>query len=345
MLAARPRTDLGALTRLTELADYIVPFTIRVIAQLGVADQLVDGPRPVTELAEATGAHAPSLLRALRALAGKGIFTEVEPEVFGLTKLAEPLRTDHPLSLRDAYPLMAADVRAWAGLTRCLRTGEAAFPRVHGADYWSYLAGHPVDSLAVDRWMSSLTRLHLRTVLPAWPWAQAQQVVDVGGGDGAFLAGLLSRCPQLHGTLLDLPHVVAAAPALLARAGVADRCRIVAGSFFDPLPAGADLYVLKTILPGWEDADATAILRRIAAAMGPRSRLLLLEAIIPTGDVFDVAKLVDLHTLVLTGGRHRTRDDLVDLLAGAGLRLDRFVATPTLTVIAAGPAGPQLTSP
>ncbi|WP_406080263.1 methyltransferase [Micromonospora sp. NBC_00858] len=345
MLAARPRTDLGALTRLTELADYIVPFALRVIAELGVADQLVDGPRPVTDLAEATGAHAPSLLRALRALAGKGIFTEVEPEVFGLTRLAEPLRTDHPLSLRDAYPLMAADVRAWALLGRCLRTGEAAFPRVHGTDYWSYLAGHPADSLAVDRWMSSLTRLHLRTVLPAWPWAQAREVVDVGGGDGAFLAGMLTRCPQLSGTLLDLPHVVAAAPALLAAAGVADRCRITPGSFFEPVPAGADLYVLKTILPGWDDADATAILRRIAEAMRPESRLLLLEAIIPAGDAFDVAKLVDLHTLVLTGGRHRTRDQLVDLLAGAGLSLDRIIATPTLTVIAAGPAGAQPTFP
>ncbi|WP_328852724.1 methyltransferase [Micromonospora globbae] len=344
MLAARPRTDLGALIRLTELADYTVPFTVRVVAELGVADQLVDGPRPVTELAEATGAHAPSLLRALRALAGKGIFTEVEPEVFGLTPLAEPLRTDHPLSLRDAYPLLAADVRAWAGLGRSLRTGEAAFPRTHGTDYWSYLAAHPADSVAVDRWMSSLTRLHLRTVLPAWPWGQAREVVDVGGGDGAFLAGLLPRFPALRGTLLDLPHVVAAAPELLDRAGVADRCRIVPGSFFDPVPAGADLYVLKTILPGWDDAEATAILRRIAEAMRPHSRLLLLEAIIPAGDVFDVAKLVDVHTLVLTGGRHRTRDELVDLLADAGLRLDRVVPTPTLTVIAAGPAGPELTS-
>ncbi|GAB3935061.1 hypothetical protein GCM10027614_09180 [Micromonospora vulcania] len=209
---------------------------------------------------------------------------------------------------------------------------------MHGTDYWSYLAGHPADSLAVDRWMSSLTRLHLRTVLPAWPWARAQEVVDVGGGDGAFLAGLLTRCPGLRGTVLDLPHVVAAAPALLAQAAVAERCRIVPGSFFDPLPAGADLYVLKTILPGWDDADASAILRRIAEAMRPDSRLLLLEAIIPAGDAFDVAKLVDLHTLVLTGGRHRTRAQLVDLLAGAGLRLDRIVPTPTLTVIAAGPA-------
>ncbi|QLQ35876.1 methyltransferase [Micromonospora robiginosa] len=345
MVLARPRADLEALTRLTELADYIVPFTVRVVADLGVADQLADGPRPVAELADATGAHAPALLRALRALAGKGIFTEVEPEVFALTPLAEPLRADHPLSLRDAYPLLAADVRAWAGLDRCLRTGEAAFPRVHGADYWSYLERHPADSLAVDRWMSSLTKLHLRTVLPAWPWAQAREVVDVGGGDGAFLAGLLTRYRHLRGVLLDLPHVVAAAPALLDRAAVTDRCRVVPGSFFDPLPAGADLYVLKTILPGWDDAQATAILRRVAEAMRPESRLLLLEAIVPAGDAFDVAKLVDVHTLVLTAGRHRTHAELLDLLSDAGLRLDRVVGTPTLTVIAAGPAGARPTTP
>jgi hypothetical protein len=327
--------DLGALTRLTELADYIVPFTLRVACDLGIADRLADGPRPVADLAAETGTHAPSLLRALRALAGRGIFTEVQPEVFALTPLAEPLRTDHPLSLRGSYPLLAADVRAWAGLVDTLRTGEPAFPRTHGTDYWSYLAAHPADSAVVDGWMHSLTLLHLRTVVPAYPWGHAKTVVDVGGGDGAFLAGLLARYPNLAATVFDLPHVVSNAPAVLAAAGVADRCAVVPGDFFDGVPPGADLYVLKTVLPGFRDPEATAILRRIAAAMRPDSRLLLLEAIVPEGDVFDVAKLVDVHTLVLTGGRHRTRDELAALLAGAGLRLLAATPSPTLTLIEA----------
>jgi hypothetical protein len=112
---------------------------------------------------------------------------------------------------------------------------------------------------------------------------------------------------------------------------------VIAGSFFDPLPEGADRYVLKTVLPGWDDERAGAILRGVRTAMHPQSRLLLLEAIIPEGDQFDVAKLVDVHTLALTGGRHRSRDELAALLAGADLELVGAVPTPTLTVVEAVP--------
>lgn len=330
-MAARPRVDIASVTRLTELADYIVPFAIRVACDLGVADRLAGGPQRVDDLAVATGAHAPALLRLLRALAGRGIFTEVEPSTFALTPLAEPLRADHPLSLRDAYPLLAADVRAWARLDRSVRTGEPAFPLAHGQDYWSYLADHPRDGTAVDRWMQSLNRLHLRTVAPACDWSGVDSVVDVGGGNGAFLAGLLARHRNMRGVLFDLPHVVRGAPEVIAE--VADRCEVVAGSFFDAIPAGAGAYVLKTILPGFTDEQAALILRNVRAAAGTGGRVLLLEAIIPDGDTFDVAKLVDMHTLVLTGGRHRGRDELEKLLVDAGLRLVRVTPTPTLTVV------------
>lgn len=162
-------------------------------------------------------------------------------------------------------------------------------------------------------------------------------VVDVGGGDGGFLAGLLARYPAMRGTLLDLPHVVAAAE-VLTEAGVRDRCEIVPGSFFDALPAGADAYLLKTVLPGFGDDQVVAVLRRVREAMRPDSRLLLLEAVLPPGDTFDVAKLYDVHTLVLTGGTHRTAEETAALLDRAGLRLDTVRPTATLTILTATPA-------
>jgi SAM-dependent methyltransferase len=336
-MAARPRIDPGAIAELTGLADYVLPFAIRVACDLGVADHLSEGPRAVAELAAATGTHPASLHRLLRALAASGIFAEVAPETFGLTPLAAPLRGDHPMSLRAAYPLLPADIRALGRLTGCLRTGRAAFESLYGEDYWSYLANHPRDGQAVDRWMQSLNGVHLRTVLPAYDWACAGSVVDVGGGNGAFLAGLLARYRGLHGVLLDLPHVVARAGEVLAAAGVADRCEVVAGSFFDAIPPGGGLYLLKTVLPGWPAGRAVTILRNIRAAMRPDSRLVLLEALIPEGDGFDVAKLVDVHTLAVTGGRHRRPAELSALLDQAGLELLGTVPTPTLTVVEARP--------
>lgn len=327
--------DAQAVADLTGLADCVLPIAIRLACDLRLADHLAAGPRSVDDLAARTATRAEPLHRLLRALAARDIFTETEPGRYALTRLAQPMRADHPFSLRAAYPLLAADLRAFGTLTDCLRTGAPSFPVVHGTDYWSYLGAHPDDSRQVDEWMASLNKVHLRTVLPAYDWASAGTVVDVGGGNGAFLAGLLARHESMRAVLVDLAHVVAAAPAVLAEAGVADRCEIVAGSFFAELPSGADRYVVKTVLPGWADPEAVTILRTIRAAMRPDSRLVLLEAIIPEGDTFDVAKLVDVHTMVLTGGRHRGRAELAELLAQAGLRLSQCTPTPTLTVIEA----------
>jgi hypothetical protein len=325
----------AAVGRLLELTDHVVPIAVRAVCDLGIADLLAAGDRPVADLAAATGAHPATLHRVLRTLAGRGVFAEVEPGVFGLTPLAQPLRSDHPLSLRDTYTLLESDVRAWARLPLALRTGGPAFDLANGKGYWEHLADHPDESRRVDRWMRSVNRLHLRTVVPAYPWHELTTLVDLGGGDGSFLAGLLPRHPGLRAVLLDRPYVVAAADDVLRAAGVADRCEVIAGSFFDPLPAGADGYLLKTVLPGFADDDATRLLTRVREAMRPDSRLVLLEAILPPGDAFDVAKLFDIHTLVLTGGAHRSRVELERLLAGCGLRLDRTIPTATLTVVEA----------
>jgi hypothetical protein len=324
---------------LVELADYVIPFTIRVICDLRVADHLREGPRPVEELAAVTGTHAPALQRALRALAGKGIFTEVEPGWFGLTPLAEPLRSDHPLSLRQAYPLLAADIQAWARFDHSIRTGQAAFEYVHGQGYWEYLAANPEDSSRFDGTQQAATRLELRTMLPAYDgWAALGSVVDVGGGNGAFLAGLLARFKAMRGVLFDLPHVVAGAPDVLVGAGVADRCEIVGGSFFETVPAGSDVYLLKRVLYHWDDEQATTLLRAVRAAMRPDSRLLLFEPLAQPGNDFNAGKLYDLILLVMAGAGARSQDQIKDLLASANLRVTRVVPTFIVPIIEAVPA-------
>ncbi|WP_344084760.1 methyltransferase [Luedemannella helvata] len=337
----RPSTLVESIFRLQELADYIVPFGIRAVCDLRVADCLVGGPRSVGELAAVVGAHEGSLFRVLRALACKGIFTEVEPGVFGLTPLADLLRSDHPLSLAEAYPLMSANFRAWSEFDHTLRTGESAFEHVFGTDYYAYLATSPRDSARYDGIQRAGTRLELRAMLRAIDWGRFDHVVDVGGNNGAFLAGLLARHKHMRGTLLDLPHAVGAAPALLAEAGVGERCEVVAGSFFDGVPAGADAYVLKRVLYDWPDDRAGDLLDVVRAAMRPDSRLLLLDPVIQPADAFDVGKIYDLLSLAMLAGKARTREEVIDLLDRHGLTVTRVVETPMFPIVEAALRAPD----
>ncbi len=336
---SRPRIDIASVQRLAELADYIVPFAIRAVCELGVADHLVDGPVPVTDLAECCNADPGALQRVLRALAGKGIFTESEPGVFGLTALAQPLRSDHPISLRDAYPFLVGDLHAWARFDYTLRTGRSSFEHVHGKGYWDYMADHPEDSKRFDASQAAGTRLELRTMLSAYDsWAGLTSVVDIGGGNGAFLAGLLARFPDMHGILFDQPHVVANAHDLLREAGLTHRCTVVGGSVFDEVPPGADAYLMKRFLWSWTDDRAHTLLSRVRAAMREDSRLLLHEPVVYPGDSAEVGKTYDLILLAMGGGCARSEEQLGVLLDDAGLHIARVMPTPMFPLIEAVPA-------
>jgi O-methyltransferase domain len=342
--AERPRPAPGTdaedaayatLARMWELADLTLPLTLRAICELGVADELRAGPRPAAALATATGAHAGALARALRALASRGVLAEVAPDVFALAPAGEPLRSDHPLSLRHAYALIAADLHAWAHADHAIRTGRSAFEHVHGRPYYDHLAGDDAARERFDRSVEAQSRLMARALASAYDWAGCGPIVDLAAGTGAFLAELLARHPALEGVVVDLPHVVADAPATLARAGVAERCRAVAGDVFSHVPAGHDTYLLKTVLHDWDDAHALRILRAVAAAMRADSRLLVLEALLPSGDAFHHGKLLDVNSLVLVAGPDRDADALVALLADAGLACRRVVRTATLALFEA----------
>ncbi|MFD0900322.1 methyltransferase [Actinomadura sediminis] len=339
--AAAPAADASvaahSVARLTEMADYIVPFTLRAICDLGIADLLAEGPRPVGELAAATGTHAPALLKAMRALAGRGVFTETAPEVFGLTPLGQPLRSDHPRSLRDAYPLIPADVQAWALLDHSLRTGRAAFDLAHGQSYWEYMERHPEESARFDASQRAVTRREIRALVPAYEWGAFGTVADIGGGSGAFVAALLAAHPGMRGVLFDQPHVVAGAGAVLAEQGVADRCSVVGGSFYESVPSGADAYVLKRVLYDVGDDGAARVLRAVRAAMRPGSRLLIVEPLLEPGDEFSWGKLYDLLLLTMRGGGSRSLPRLEELMREADLEPVRVVRTKGLPITEARP--------
>jgi hypothetical protein len=338
-MTGRRRIDIASVQRLAELADYIVPFGIRAVCTLGVADHLVDGPLPVNDLAKRCGADPAALVRVLRALAGRGIFTESEPNVFALTPVAQPLRSDHPVSLRDAYPFLVGDIQAWAHFDYTLRTGASCFEHVHGMGYWDYMAQHPEESRRFDGSQAAGTRMEVRTLLSAYDdWAGMTTVVDLGGGNGAFLAGLLSRYRHLRGTLFDQPHVVVNAPEVLREAALTDRCQVVGGSFFDGVPPGADVYLLKRVLWSWGGERAHELLGRVREAMREDSRLLVHEPVVYPGDSDEVGRVYDLILLAMGGGCARTEEELTALVEGAGLRIARVIRTPMFPLVEIIPA-------
>lgn len=331
-MAQDSTTPPGALLQV--ITGYTSSQVVHVAVQLGLADLLADGPRSVEDLVAATGTRAPSLARLVRALAALGLVAEAEGGRVELTALGTPLRADVPGSLRDTALFLAGPWfwRAWGDLLYSVRTGEPAFDRAFGMSNFAYWE-HDAEAGAIhDAFFRAMARTTNAPLVAAYDYSRFGHVVDVGGSTGALLAAILRAHPGVRGTLFDLPHVVAGAGPVLAEAGVADRCAMVGGSFFDAVPAGGDAYVLKYIIHDWDDERAATILRRCREAMGPGAVLLVIEQVLPehleAGAAAQRLARLDLQMLVLTpGGRERTESEFRRLLADAGFELRRVIPT------------------
>lgn len=312
------------------ISGHWVAQAIYVAAKLGVADHLGDGPRAVGELARAVGADPGALYRLLRALASHGVFTEVAPQCFALTPIGAYLRSGVPGSLRAlALTVNELDWRAWGHMLHSLRTGEPAFAQVHGMNPFEYFQRHPEVGAMFDEAMTAFVTEHGLAVAAAYDFTPFAEVVDVGGGHGALMSAVLRASPATRGVIVDLPSVVAGAKQRIEAAGLASRCDCVAGDFFVSVPAGADAYVLASIIHDWDDERGVAILGSCRRAIGEHGKLLLVEMVLPPGDAPFAGKWLDLEILVCFGGRERTAAEYETLLSRAGFRLTRIVPTHT----------------
>ncbi len=301
---------------------------ISVIARLGVADVLAHGPLGVAEIARRVGAHGSTLYRVLRALDDVGVVAELENRHFALTPLGEVLRSDVPGSLREWTEMIGMPFHRhpWTDLYETVRTGEPAFDRVHGTQFFDYMAKHPEDAAVFNAAMNSATMNVTVSIIGAYDFTRFSTIVDVGGGRGGLLAAILSANPHLQGVLFDAPTVVTGVETALSGAGVTNRCRVVSGNFFDSVPEGGDAYLLSNVIHDWDDDQAVEILSRCRAAMADTACLLLAELVLPEGRQPSMGKMLDVQMLViLTGGRQRTETEYRTLLDRAGFRLTRIV--------------------
>jgi hypothetical protein len=269
-------------------------------------------------------------MMVLRHLVGKGVFAEPETGRFALNEAAGMLRDDHPSHLRFALDLDGFGNRmayAWGSLLSAVRTGKPAYHELFGRPFWDDLDSHPDIAASFDAMMGSSGHdTPDPDVLIASGWETVRTVVDVGGGTGALLAEVLRARPGIRGTLVDLPRTVARSDEIFRKAGVADRVTTVGQSFFEPLPPGADLYLLKSVLADWPDPEAKDILKGCAEAARPAGRVVVLSGVSPDSDA---AKSPDLLMMVLVGGKHRGLTEFQELARDAGLEIDAAARQPS----------------
>jgi SAM-dependent methyltransferase len=296
---------------------------ISVAAGLGVADLLADGPKPVTELAAATESNEDGLFRLLRGLAGLGVFEETTPRVFGLTPLAETLRSGVPGTMKEIAMDVGGRTRlvAYSDLAYSVKTGKPAFDHAHGTSMWSYLQSHPEEVALFGKAMGNLAAEAHSVAFRNYDLADRQYLIDVAGGEGWLIASLLPYYPNLKASVFDEPHVTPGAAAVFERAGVADRADAISGDMFESVPAGADVYVISSILFSYDDDDVVKILSNIRSGLAPGGKILILEPILPEGNDPHPGKLLDVTQLALHRGGIRTLAEWEKVFAPAGLKL------------------------
>jgi len=299
--------------------------SIFVAAKLDIANLLKNGPRSVDELAQATGAHTHALRRLLRALASIGIFVADEQHRFGLTPMAECLQ--NPAIKAMAVMRGSFQYRAWGEFLHSVRTGESAFEKVFGVPIFQYFSENPAEGDLFDQAMTGVHGPETDAMLESYDFTGVKTLIDIGGGNGSVLTAILKRYPAMSGILYDLPQVAERALANIQAANLESRCQVVAGDFFETVPAGAEAYFLRHIIHDWDDDESRTILRNCRRAMERGARLLVVEGIVPPGNDPHFSKFFDLAMMAIPGGMERTEEEFRRLFEAAGFRLARIVST------------------
>lgn len=322
------------------VSGFMATHAIYAAAKLGIADQLADGPLSADDIAAATHVDPDAAYRLLRACAALGVFAERPDGRFGLTPMADRLRSGTGGSIRPVILMLGHPdyQRSWAQLVHTVETGTPGAEAVLGSPLWDYLDEHPDFAAAFHDTMSRLTDLDWPAVRAAYDLTRFATIVDLGGGNGQLLALALGAAPTATGVLLERAGLIDGAEENLRRAGVLGRCRIEAGSLFETAPSDGDVYLMRRVIHDFDDERAVAILRTVRRQMPPHATLLLLECVVPPGNAPHFAKALDLDMMIFVGGRERTERQLAALLDRAGFRMIRVIPTvSTISVVEAVP--------
>lgn len=326
--------------KLTEMSyAYVLSRAIHVAATLGIADHLVEGPKSSNELAISVGVEPQPLYRLLRTLASHGIFLEEQDNSFALTPLAQLLVTSNPDSVR--LLLMKEDESRWnayGDLLYSIKTGKPAFDHHYGIGYFDYIAKNQQLSQSFDLGMANLSAKEDAIIANSFDFSTYHSIVDLGGGSGGLLAEILKKNPSSQGVVYELAHLMDRVETFLQIQGLSSRGKFANGSFFQSVPGNSDLYILKRILHDWDDPSCIKILKNCQKAMRSKSRLLIIDAVMPEGNIPHESKDFDLFMLALFGGQERTQNEWQRLLDASNLKLTHiWPTTSSLAIIEVQP--------
>lgn len=319
---------------LWSMAQLALPMAVRVAATLRIADHLAAGHRTAAELAPLTRCDPDAIERLMRYLAARGVLVAEGDGGYGLTALGEALRDDHPAAVRGWLDIEGAGrgELAFVHLLHSVRTGEPAFPLLFGRSFWDDVNDDEERSGSFHDLLGGQVPERARALVSTgYDWGALGHVVDVGGGNGAALAELLTAYPSLRGTVFDRPDTAETARKALAAAGVADRADVVTGDFFESVPAGAGGYLVFRVLHNWPDHMALRILRACAAAAGATGSVFVAENVGPDGA--SPMRGMDLRMLTLTAGKSRGVAEIGELAARVGLAVRAVHPARQLSVV------------
>ncbi len=306
---------------------------VLVFSNLGIADLLKTGPQHYSKLAQDTGTHAPSLYRLLRYLASLGVIFEAKNGDFALTSVGEQLQTGVPGS-ESAFARFFAEPwfqEPWTNLLHSIKTGETAFNYVHGVGLFQYLERNPKASEIFNAAMTEGSIQSSAAIVAAYDFSNFKTIVDVGGGHGSLLISILTANQTLHGILFDRNEVINGARKRIESAGLAGRCKVVAGDFFHEVLSGFEAYVLRQIVHDWDNSRNFQILTNIRRAIAPGGKLLIAELLLPPhmdgSPLSQLGFARDINMMVSTGGQERTEGEFRALLDSAGFKLTKIIPT------------------
>jgi len=257
----------------------------------------------------------------MRHLAALGIFSHDDSGKFGLAPPGELLRNDNPESMRyNAIFAGEENYKATGDLLHTVRTGETAFNHLYGKGHFDWLADHPDESSTFNKAMAQSLR-RLQNPVESYDFSGKRLLVDVGGGRGDLISSVLLANPSLKGILFDLPQGIGEAQSLLETKGMDDRCQIIAGSFFNSVPEGGDVYVLSRILHDWPDDKAATVLANCRKAIKKDGTLLIRDSVLSDSD--ELGSMQDVTMMIMTGGEERTESEWKNLLHSAGFLLSK----------------------
>jgi hypothetical protein len=323
------RDQSAAFSLLELMQGSVLTQAIAAAAKLGIADVLADGPLAAEEIANRVGADPEATYRLLRMLSGYSVFAVQPDGRFDLTPMADALRDDAPDSMRGMAVLMGHPVlwEDWGHLLTSVRTGEASLPQLRGMSAFEFFMANPEYAGVFFQGFGNISQAETDPVLAAYDFSQFRTIVDVMGGRGALLAGILSRAPNSRGVLFDREAATADAPRVFEAAGVAGRVTISSGTYFDKLPAGADAYLLKHILHDFKEPECIALLKSVREAIAPDGKLLMIEFVLGGNNERHIGNVIDLWLHLLLGAKERTLPEYTELFAKAGLKVTRAVPT------------------